>query len=489
MTTLSAGLYSVLSGLAVLGGVLRHRPHRGLAVPVRPLVHASAIGAEHVSIAVLLGSAGTVLTGGVSVIWMSAGVAAGHLLLVAFAVAPLRRSGAFTLSDFAEWRLRSRALRRLVTACVAITGWLYLVPQLRGAGLTLRLLLGTPVWVGALATGVFVYVCVTMGVNRSTTAVQAGQYWMKLAVFVVPAVLLLGVAQGRTATAHSAAGDAWASVVPDGGPAAHYTVYSLLVGMLLGTMGLPNLVGRFHMSADGAAARRTGVLVLGLVGVFTVLPLVIGTLARGYAPRLGLRDHGDLLVLRLPGLMVPGPTGELLTGLLVAGALAAFLTAAIGLTFTLAVTIAQCAFGGEVGGFRIGVALSAVVAFLGSVYAATLSTAALAAMAFGVAAATLCPMLLLGLWWRRLTDAGCAAGMAVGLAGTAVPGLWQLSGTLPGGWAGALLAMPAAWAAPLAFAAMVGVSLATPARVPLDAGRHLIRMHVPEGVLAPAPDR
>ncbi|MQA96700.1 MAG: cation acetate symporter [Streptosporangiales bacterium] len=489
MTALSAGLYSVLSGLAALGGALRRRSGRAPARPVSPLVHASSIGAEHVSIAVLMGSAGTMLTGGVSVIWMSVGVAAGHLLLVAFAVAPLRRSGAYTLSDFAEWRLRSRSLRRLVTACVTITGCLYLMPQLRGAGLTLRVLLGTPVWTGALATAAFAYLAVVMGVNRRSTAVQAGQYWVKLAVFVVPAVLLLGVAHGRQAAAHTVAGGAWASVVPYGGPAAHYTLYSLLLGMLLGTMGLPNLIGRFHMCADGAAARRTGVLVLGLVSVFTVLPLVIGTLARGHAPQLGVHGHDDLLVLRLPVLMVPGPSGELLTGLLVAGALAAFLTAATGLTFTLAVTIAQCAFGGGVGGFRFGAALAATVAFLGCAYAGSLSTAALAAVAFGVAAATLSPMLLLGLWWRRFTDAGCAAGLVIGLTGTVGPALWKLFGTLPGGLAGALLAMPAACTAPLAFVAMVVVSLATPARIPLDAGSHLIRMHVPEGVLTPTPDR
>jgi cation/acetate symporter len=49
-----------------------------------------------------------------------------------------------------------------------------------------------------------------------------------------------------------------------------------------------------------------------------------------------------------------------------------------------------------------------------------------------------------------------------------------------GGWVGGLLAQPAAWTVPLAFAAMIAVSLATPTRVPPDAGRVLLRLHAPE---------
>ena len=43
-------------------------------------------------------------------------------------------------------------------------------------------------------------------------------------------------------------------------------------------------------------------------------------------------------------------------------------------------------------------------------------------LAFAVAASTLCPLLVLGIWWRGLTACGAACGLVVGglLSGTAV---------------------------------------------------------------------
>ena len=71
-------------------------------------------------------------------------------LLLVLVAAPLRRSGAYTLPDFAEGRLESRRVRpRRQRAGRACIGWLYLVPQFQGAGLTLRAVTGAPTWLGA----------------------------------------------------------------------------------------------------------------------------------------------------------------------------------------------------------------------------------------------------------------------------------------------------------------------------------------------------
>ena len=50
------------------------------------------------------------------------------------------------------------------------------------------------------------------------------------------------------------------------------------------------------------------------------------------------------------------------------------------------------------------------------------------------------------------------------------------------GWLGTLLAQPAAWSMPIAFATTVIVSLATPGSVPKNAARILVRLHAPEEV-------
>lgn len=79
----------------------------------------------------------------------------------------------------------------------------YLVPQYQGAGLTLKTLLGTPVWLGPLAVGAIVLTNVVAGGMRSITFVQAFQYWLKLTAVAIPALALAGCSS-PTAAANSA---------------------------------------------------------------------------------------------------------------------------------------------------------------------------------------------------------------------------------------------------------------------------------------------
>jgi Na+(H+)/acetate symporter ActP len=99
-----------------------------------------------------------------------------------------------------------------------------------------------------------------------------------------------------------------------------------------------------------------------------------------------------------------------------------------------------------------------------------------------VAASSFCPLLVLGVWWRRLTDAGAAAGVLLGGGAAAAAVLARLAGWSPAGWLAALVGQPAAWTVPLAFLVMIGVSLATPGRVAGDVARTMIRMHAPDSL-------
>src|SRR5215208_6323410 len=74
---------------------------------VTPRWNASAIGGEYLSAASFLGIAGLVLAFGADVLWYPVGYTAGYLVLLALVAAPLRRSGAYTLPDFAQLRLDS----------------------------------------------------------------------------------------------------------------------------------------------------------------------------------------------------------------------------------------------------------------------------------------------------------------------------------------------------------------------------------------------
>jgi cation/acetate symporter len=292
------------------------------------------------------------------------------------------------------------------------------------------------------------------------------------------------VADGTTPKA----GREWAEPVSPGGDASPVFVYSLLLATFLGTMGLPHILVRFYTNPDGPAARRTTVRVLGLLGLFYLFPAVYGLLGRALVPELYLTGETDAVVLRLPEVAWPGLGGELLGALVAAGAFAAFMSTASGLLVSVAGTLSfdlwsrrELSAVRRRRAFRIAALLGMVVPAALALGARGLDISLLVGWAFAVAASTFCPLLLLGIWWSRLTTAGAAVGMVVG--GLTATGL-ILTGLLVGDGSGevaeALLAQPAALSVPLAFATMIGVSLR--GRERSDWRSQMLALHGPEGL-------
>ena len=90
-------------------------------------------------------------------LWYPVGYTAGYLVLLVLRrgpAAPLRRVHAPRLRR-GPARVAGRARGSPVLFVVGV-GWLYLLPQLQGAGLTLEILTGAPNWVGGLVVAVVV---------------------------------------------------------------------------------------------------------------------------------------------------------------------------------------------------------------------------------------------------------------------------------------------------------------------------------------------
>jgi Na+(H+)/acetate symporter ActP len=441
----------------------------------------------------------------------------------------------------------------VVVVCV-----LYLIPQLQGAGLTLNILLGAPVWVGAVAVGAIVIVNVVGGGMRSITFVQAFQYWLKLTAIAVPALVLLGVfltdraALGDpvpprvdqattvnvttpvtmtvpevdglliTGTLDGADVDAApfpsigthevgagsvirleagaATPVVDGAPTTGegwiasggglggrqplFEVLSLIIATFLGTMGLPHVLVRFYTNPDGRSSRRTALAVIALLSLFYLFPTVLGVLARLYVPQLLITGTSDAAVLLLPAAAVGGLAGQILAALVAAGAIAAFLATSSGLLVSVAGALSTDVLRGRVRDFRIAALIGGVIPIGLSLAASSLELSRTVGLVFAVAASTLCPLLVLGIWWRGLTAPGAVAGLIVGGVSSGAATSLAIAGVVRndvlGGWPAEIIGYPAAVTVPLAFATMIGVSLATRRRVPDDLARTFARMHVPE---------
>jgi cation/acetate symporter len=450
---------------------------------VSPTWNAAAIGGEYLSAASFLGVAGLILRYGVDMLWYPVGFAAGYLALLLFVAAPLRRSGAFTLPDFCEVRLGSRRLRKLATGFVVFIGWLYLVPQLQGAGLTLSTVTGAPFWVGSVLVGSVVTANVAFGGMRAITFVQAFQYWLKLTALAVPAIFLV-LHWRHAGQPHVPAPEDWLSASDDG-TGGLFSTYSLMLATFLGTMGLPHVLVRFYTNPNGAAARRTTLVVLGLVGTFYLFPTLYGVLGRIWAADL-VDGRSDAVVLLLPGRAVGGGVlGELLAALVAAGAFAAFLSTSSGLLTAVAGVLATDVLGrGSVRAFRVSAVCGGAVPLGLALHVTGLNVSQVVGLAFAVAASSFCPLLVLGIWWRGLTDLGAAAGILAGGGAAAGSVLLTVFGLhLPRPF-GELVTEPAAWTVPLAFAVMVSVSLATQHRIPADLRQIMFRLHAPEALRA-----
>ncbi|MEV4178479.1 cation acetate symporter [Nonomuraea sp. NPDC049709] len=480
---------AVLTGIAfvlVLGvmvGAARPRRAGGVsdfyvaARAVPPWWNGAAISSEFTSAAACLGTAGLIATRGSPMLWYPAGAAAGFVVILALVVAPLRRSGTYTLPDFAEWRLRSAPLRRFATCFALVIGLAFLVAQLHAAGVVVRLLTGLPPWLGWTGVAAAALAVAFAGGQGSATSVQASQFLLKLIVFLGVGVACCWMAGtwplDRFEGAYRAAGAGLAGVGDPSLPG----VLAVLLACALGTMGLPHVIVRVYTNRDGSGARRSIVATQIMLAVFCVVPPLYGVMGHAH-----VRDAAaDEIVLLLPARMHPGAVGDVLTGLLAAGAFAAFLATAGGVLVAVGGAVSTCVSRAGVGSFRVAVVVVLLGAFVLTAATAPGTTVALVLLGFSLSAATFCPLLVLGIWWWRLTDAGVAAGFALGGGVTAV----LVAGGQAGVNMGALTSCPVLVAVPVAFAAMVVISLVTPGRIPREVGRMMVRMHLPEHLAGP----
>jgi Na+(H+)/acetate symporter ActP len=239
---------------------------------------------------------------------------------------------------------------------------------------------------------------------------------------------------------------------------------------------------RFYPNTCGRAARRTAAIVPALLALFCIFPTLYGALGRLYTPGLLMTGDGDATILMLPHRLAPGMPGSLLTGLIAAGAFAAFTSASCGIVVAIGGSISQCVPRGGVRSFRVGTLIAITVPLTLVAWIGPLGSAGLVTLACAVSACSLCPLLILGVWWRRLTPVGATAGLVVGCALAVMAALAHIFDGPRDGWSGALLAQPTIVIVPVTFAVMVLVSLLTPLRVPAGVDRAMARLHLPEAL-------
>ena len=420
---------------------------------------------------------------------------------------------------------------------------------------------GFPYWAGVAVVGAVITLNVALGGMKGITLVQAFQYWAKMFAISVPVFVLMAVQgdygrhleanQIRPAASLSAPADLvpgaaansalnraplpakapadpmWinpfgpltskaaksAQLGPDESkPYALLYTYSLIIALVCGTAGLPHILVRFYTNPDGAAAKRTTMWVMILIGVFYVFPPVFGVMGRNLLPSLydGSGAKGtDKIVLELPKVLDAAlggtgavPWGSILSGMTCAGAFAAFMSTFSGLLVSMTGALAHDVYGRilrpqstaqeRMRMFKWCAVLLGTVSTLLGCFVEQLQINFMVGQAFAIAAASYFPLLFMSVWWRGMTMTGAATGMLTGgicaLSTVALTNFSDLQWLPLGGfWAAhpllrILCEQPAIWCVPLAIGLMVVVSKATAASVPADIRMKMLVLHAPEAL-------
>lgn len=249
---------------------------------------------------------------------------------------------------------------------------------------------------------------------------------------------------------------------------------SLVLGLFFGVVGLPHILIRFYTVRDAHAARKSAeitiiglavfyiaVLFVGLGGMLVLYPTLLEMLAagkRGAATNLTMPMLGSLM------------SGQMLLGVVVAGALAAMLSTSSGLLISATTSLAQDLYAAVVKPSstdrerlifaKICAGILAVIAIILSIWLKHENVAILVGMCFGIAASSFAPALIAAVWWKRLTREGLIAGLSVGLVVSLLYTFAEFADVafvlgLP------VLINPALYSLPAAIVAMVLVSYLT----------------------------
>ena len=407
----------------------------------------------------------------------------GGYVLLALLLAPfLRRFGWYTVPDFVAARYYSNTTRLVAVVAAIFISFTYVAGQMRGVGVVFSRFVGVSIEAGVLIGMVLVAVYAIWGGMKGITYTQVAQYCVLIVAYLTPAIAiaftLTGIPIPQLAISNvlprldglsrelglSAFSEPFTSF-------SQINVLAITIALMVGTAGLPHVIVRFYTVRSVSAARwSAGWALLFIALLYATAPAVavfaryfmLSTLANQPVETVAsiewvanwtrtglitLRDANgdglmqaaelfgtggltasidrDIVVLALPEIARLAP---FVIALVAAGGLAAALSTASGLLLVVSSSIAHDVYGqilrpdsSDAERLRVGrivIGLAVIVAAYFGIRPPGF-VAEVVAFAFGLAASSFFPILVLGIFWSRTTSQGATAGMLAGLMFTA----------------------------------------------------------------------
>jgi len=398
-----------------------------------------AIAGDYMSAASFLGISGLVFTSGFDGLIYSIGFLVGWPIVLLLIAEPLRNLGRYNFSDVASYRFDKKPIRVLAAIGSLSTITFYLIAQMVGAGKLIEVLFGLPYASAVVIVGVLMVAYVTFGGMLATTWVQVIKACLLLGGATVLSFLVLAHFNFSFEDMFTAAIAKHANGAKIMNPGTlvkdPISAMSLGLALMFGTAGLPHILMRFFTVRDAKQANRSVFYATGFIGYFYILTFIIGFGAIIYLT-------GNTAYVGADGKLVGGSNmaavqlahalgGNLLLGFISAVAFATILAVVSGLTLAGASAISHDLYvhvflkgthdeKKEIQVSRIAtVALGILAIFLGLQFEKQ-NVAYMVGLAFAIAASANFPIILMSMYWPRMTTRGAVVGGWLGLLTTLV---------------------------------------------------------------------
>jgi len=394
-----------------------------------------AIAGDYMSAASFLGIAGLVYSKGYDGLIYSIGFLVGWPIIMFLMAEQLRNLGKYTFADVASYRLGQTPIRALA-ACGSLTVvLLYLIAQMVGAGQLIQTLFGLEYWMAVVLVGILMIMYVTFGGMLATTWVQI----IKAVLLLAGATLMAGLVLSQFGFSFEALftkavevhKDGIKIMAPGGLVSDPVSAISLGLGLMFGTAGLPHILMRFFTVSNAKEARKSVFYATGFIGYFYILTFTIGfgaivlvsTDPQYLDAAKKLIGGGNMPAIHLAHAV----GGNILLGFISAVAFATILAVVSGLTLAGASAVSHDLYASvfrhgnvnEVDEMRISkiatVVLGILAIYLGIQFQ-NQNVAFMVGLAFAIAASANFPILILSIYWSKLTTRGAALGGFMGLA-------------------------------------------------------------------------
>lgn len=393
-----------------------------------------AIAGDYMSAASFLGISGLVFLSGYDGLIYSIGFLIGWPLILFLIAERLRNLGRYTFADVASYRLAQLPIRTLSAFGALAVVALYLIAQMVGAGKLIQILFGLPYELAVVIVGVLMMLYVTFGGMIATTWVQIIKAVLLLSGATFIALMVLnhvGFDLEQLFRQAIAVHDKGEAIMGPGTLVSDpVSAISLGVALIFGTAGLPHILMRFFTVADAKQARRSVFFATGFIGYFYMLTFIIG-----FGAIVLISTNPDFL--NADGGLIGGNNmaaihlsqavgGDMFLGFISAVAFATILAVVSGLTLAGASAISHDLYASvikkgeassdkEIRVSRIATIVLGIVAIVLGILFEKQNVAFMVGLAFAIAASANFPILILSMYWHRLTTRGALVGGFAGL--------------------------------------------------------------------------